>query len=284
MTRTRWQWWAETALVLVVTALSVQDAFAAADDNYLRVPGAVALTAGLSLALRECWPLAVAVVAVAAAGGWGLVLPLMVVLFHLAARGRIREAVAGVVAAMALSTLMDPVLSLWATRSYGPSLLLVLAVALGLWAGSRRRLVHALAAQVEHLRTERELREQAARLAERAAIAAEMHDVLAHRLSLIALHTGVLATRKEPLPAPVAERLALLRIASTGALGDLRDVLGALREPVTSSTTTAPAPALREVDELVEEARRAGQRVETAIGGIPATFPPHRLAVFRIVQ
>ncbi|MGW0562728.1 hypothetical protein ACWDZ4_19425 [Streptomyces sp. NPDC003016] len=69
----------------------------------------------------------------------------------------------------------------------------------------RRRLVDALAAQVEHLRAERELREQAARLAERAAVAAGMHEVLARRLSLVALHTGVLTTRRESLPDPVAD-------------------------------------------------------------------------------
>ncbi|MCJ0872598.1 sensor histidine kinase [Streptomyces sp. AP-93] len=281
----RWPWWAETLLVGVVCALSVQDATAVADGTYAGVPVAVALVSGLSVALRYRWPVAVTAVAVAAAGGWGLVLPLLVALFHLSARGRVKEAAGAVVAALALNTVVEPVLNLWAPRAYGPSLLLLLAVALGLWAGGRRRLVESLATQVEQLRTERELREQAARLAERATIAAEMHDVLAHRLSLIALHAGVLATRKVSLPARVAERLDLLRTTSTDALADLRDVLGALRDPDADVVGAPPAPALREVDELIEQARHAGQSIEvTVTGRAGRVAAAHRLAVYRLVQ
>ncbi|KOG86782.1 hypothetical protein ADK38_29120, partial [Streptomyces varsoviensis] len=155
----------------------------------------------------------------------------------------------------------------------------------GLWMGNRRRLVRALNAQVEHLRIERELREQAARVAERSAIAAEMHDVLAHRLSLIALHTGVLATRKDSLPSSVVERLLLLRTASTDALTDLRDVLGALRTPDAATTTgdpttrgapspaERPAPVLRDVREVIEQARAAAQHIDTVIDGAPEEAP-----------
>ncbi|MFI7102277.1 sensor histidine kinase [Streptomyces sp. NPDC050161] len=279
------RWWAEVALVAVVTALSVQDAAAASGGSFLRPAAAAALVSGLSLSLRRRWPLPVAVVAVAAAGAWVLLLPLLVVLFHLASRNRAGEAAGAVLGALLVNVLVQPELSLWATRSYGPGLLLVLAIVLGLWAGSRRRLVEALAAQVTHLRTERELHEQAVRLGERASIAAEMHDVLAHRLSLIALHTGVLTTRKESLPAPVADRVGLLRSASTEALADLRDVLGALRDPGGSAADAAPVPAVREVGELVEQARAAGQTVEADLGGPAGRAPAaHRLAVFRLVQ
>ncbi|MFJ4878404.1 sensor histidine kinase [Streptomyces sp. NPDC088745] len=275
-------------MVLVVTASSMRDA-AIASGQGLGEPSVVAgAVAGLSLAVRRRRPLAVTAVTVAAAGLWGLVLPLLVALFHLASRGRAWPAVTGAGVALLTNVLVHPALSLLATRSYGPALLLALAVALGLWAGSRRRLVEALAGQVERLRVERELREQATRAAERSAIAAEMHDVLAHRLSLIALHTGVLATRKDPLPAQVAERLALLRSASTDALTDLRDVLGALRsDPAPDHTPSAgrPAPVLRDVEEVIEQARTAGQLVDTTIEGTPERAPAaHRLAVFRLVQ
>ncbi|GAA2937697.1 hypothetical protein [Streptomyces enissocaesilis] len=108
-------------------------------------------------------------------------------------------------------------------------------------AGSRRRLVGAPAPRVEHPRTERELYEQAARPAERAAIAAGMHAVLAHRLGPVTLHTGVPATRGESLPDPVSERTALLRTASTDAPADLHDDLGALRDPDARPAAAAPA-------------------------------------------
>ncbi|WP_435975670.1 sensor histidine kinase [Streptomyces sp. Qhu_M48] len=273
-------------MVLLVTASSMRDAVIASGQGLGELSVAAAAVAGLSLAGRRRWPLAVTAVTVAAAGLWGPVLPLLVALFHLASRGRTWLAVTGAAIALITNALAQPALSLLATRSYGPALLLALAVALGMWAGSRRRLVEALAAQIEHLRIERELREQAARAAERSAIAAEMHDVLAHRLSLIALHTGVLATRKDPLPAQVTERLTLLRTASTDALNDLRDILGALRSAPTRPFSPArPAPVLRSVEEVIEQARTAGQHIETAIEGTQEQAPAaHRLAVSRLVQ
>ncbi|WP_411104332.1 sensor histidine kinase [Streptomyces sp. cmx-4-9] len=271
-------------MVLLVTASSMRDAAISSFQGLDQPSVAAAAVAGLSLAARRRLPVAVTAVTVAAAGLWGPILPLLVALFHLASRGRARLAVAGAAIALITNALVRPALSLLATRSYGPALLLVLAVVLGLWAGSRRRLVEALAGQVEHLRIERELREQAARAAERSAIAAEMHDVLAHRLSLIALHTGVLATRKDPLPAQVTERLALLRTASTDALTDLRDVLGALRSSP-SLSADRPAPVLRDVEEVIEQVRAAGQQIETVTEGRPEQAPAaHRLAVFRVVQ
>ncbi|MFE0062420.1 sensor histidine kinase [Streptomyces sp. NPDC059003] len=274
-------------LVLVVTAQAVQEAALSAGRGYVTVPVAAAACAGLALAFRRRWPLAVAGVTVLVAGFWGPVSPLLVALFQLSARGRTGLAVAGAGVALAVNAWARPAVDLWALRSYGPLSLLALAVALGLWAGSRRRLVDALAARVESLRVERELGERAARLSERSAIAAEMHDVLAHRLSLIALHTGVLATRKDALPEPVGERLTLLRTAATDALADLRDVLGALRDPESEGSlgADAPAPVLRDVTELVEQARAAGQQVDAEILGDQTRAPAaHRLAVFRVVQ
>jgi signal transduction histidine kinase len=112
-----------------------------------------------------------------------------------------------------------------------------------------------------------------------------MHDVLAHRLSLIALHTGVLATKSDTLPAPVAERLRLLRTTSVEALTDLRDVLGVLRDPDAMPTSVALTPMMREVGELADEARAAGQHIELTTHGLPEQAPTtHRLAVYRIVQ
>lgn len=86
-----------------------------------------------------------------------------------------------------------------------------MAVVLGLRASSRDRLVGQLAAEVDQLATERELRVAAARLAERTALAAEMHDALAHGLSVTALQTGVLCSRSEELPEPVAHRIEIQR-------------------------------------------------------------------------
>ncbi|MEU6401518.1 histidine kinase [Streptomyces sp. NPDC046985] len=274
-------------LVALLTLGAVQNGASTAGGHYLTLRSAVVGLCGVLLLLRRGHWLLTPAVATAAAGVWGWpLLPLLVLaLFDLAADRHTRTAVACAVAALTANAVFPPTVSLWRPQQYGSSLFLLLAVVGGLWMGNRRRLVRALNAQVEHLRIERELREDAARVAERSAIAAEMHDVLAHRLSLIALHTGVLATRKDALPAPVAERLALLRTASTDALTDLRDVLGALRTTSRSACADGPAPVLRDVQEVIEQARSAGQRIDTAVDGAPEQAPAaHRLAVLRLTQ
>lgn len=279
-----WPWWAETALVFAVTAASVQNAYVTAGGRLADPSVVVAVVAGGILLLRRRWPLPVAAVAVTGAGGWGLILPLLVALFHLAVSGRVKESAAAVVLALAVNALVHPAVSLWTTRAYGAAVPLLLAVVLGMWANSRRRLADTLAAQVDRLHREQDLRESAARAVERTAIAAEMHDVLAHRLSLIALHTGALAIRRDQLSAGVADRIDLLRRASTDALADLRDVLGALRDPDTEANRSL-APPLRGLDELITAARNAGHHVDTDILGRADQAPAaHRLAVYRLVQ
>ncbi|MFE9727353.1 sensor histidine kinase [Streptomyces sp. NPDC005794] len=235
---------------------------------------------------RLRWPTAPVLVTAATAWWGSLTMPLLaVVLFDLAATRRLRTAAGCIAAVLAANFLGYSPTRLWADESYLTAIIVwVFALVLGLWFGNRRRLLRALAADVEHLRVEAHLREEAARVAERSRIAAEMHDVLAHRLSMIALHTGVL-TRNDNLPETVTERLALLRTASTQALGDLRDVLGALHEPDPTQTDAPLRPVLRDVEELVDEARRAGQHIGTATEGDPEQAPTtHRLAVYRIVQ
>ncbi|MYS90178.1 MULTISPECIES: sensor histidine kinase [Streptomyces] len=282
-----WGTYGRWCLVVLLTALAVLNSASTADGRYVTPAAVTAVPCGAALLVRR-WPwYASAVPATAATGlwGWPLLPLLLVALFDLAAHRRVRVAVGCAAAALGANLLIPPAISLWTPQQYGSTLFVLLALVAGLWVGSRRRLLKALGDQVEHLRIERALREEAARTAERSRIAAEMHDVLAHRLSLIALHTGVLATRDEQLPAPVVERLALLRTASTEALADLRDVLGALRDHGCEPAEAAPVPVLRDVAALVEQARAAGQQAELRVDGRPEEAPAaHRLAVHRLVQ
>ncbi|WP_244204193.1 sensor histidine kinase [Streptomyces africanus] len=279
-----WRWWAEAVLVAVVGVLSVQEAYIGAGGTVRSPAAALSVAASLALPLRGRWPRAVAASSVVVAAAFGTVWPLLVVLFHLAQRGRGGVGALCAVAAMAASLVIQPAHSLWAPRTYGPLLLPAVVLVLGLWAGSRRRLVISLDEQVRQLRVERELRAEQARLGERTRIAAEMHDVLAHRLTVLALHAGALQRRAEELPEPVAERVGLLRRTSTEALADLRDVLGALR--MTDTEEARPNGAgLEDLPALLDEARSAGQRVEAAIDGeAGAVSTSHRLAVHRVVQ
>ncbi|SCK58863.1 sensor histidine kinase [Streptomyces sp. WMMB 322] len=282
-----WRVYGRWGLVVLLVFAAVTNTAATSGGRYLTPAAVAAVLCGSALLVRRLpWALAPALSVVATAlWGWVLLPLLLVALFDLAADRRARIAVGCAVTVLVADVFTAPVVSLWKPQQYGSSLFLLLAVVGGLWMGSRRRLVEALGTQVEHLRVERELREQAARAAERSRIAAEMHDVLAHRLSLLALHTGVLTTKADALPQPVAERLSLLRTASTEALADLRDVLGALRDTGTEAATGPAAPVLREADELVEQARAAGQHIDFHATGLPEQAPvAHRLAVYRIVQ
>ncbi|WP_327692893.1 sensor histidine kinase [Streptomyces sp. NBC_00459] len=283
----RWAAYGRGFLVtLCVLAALLNDV--AVQGRHLAPVTATALVCGAALLVpRLRWPAAPLLVTVATAWWGSLLLPMLaVVLYDLAVNRRARIAVACAVAALGANLFSYRDTSLWTGQSYAATVVLpVLAVLVGLWLGSRRRLLLALAADVEHLSVEARLREEAARITERSRIAAEMHDVLAHRLSLIALHTGVLVTRSDTLPAPVAERLGLLRTTSVEALTDLRDVLGVLRDPDATPAGSALTPMMREVEELADEARAAGQQIELTTEGLPEQAPTtHRLAVYRVVQ
>ncbi|WP_030666571.1 sensor histidine kinase [Streptomyces rimosus] len=284
-----WPWWAEALLLAAVAQEAGQEAYISAGGAVLSPEVALAVAGALSVALRYRRPALALLCTVALAAGLGMVLPLLVVLFHLVAHGRLVVPFVAAAVALAGNALVQPPQSLWMSRSYGPLMPLGIVLALGLWASSRRRLEAALAARVEQLRVERELRSEQARLTERARIAAEMHDVLAHRLTVLALHTGALQRRADSLPAPVADRLALLRTTSTEALGDLRDVLGALRDtegrPEQAAADASRVPGLRELPALLDEARAAGQKIEADIEGDGRSLPAgRRLAVHRLVQ
>ncbi|MFI6058695.1 sensor histidine kinase [Streptomyces sp. NPDC051286] len=279
-----WMEWLLAGGVLLLVAQGL--AKARFEVQLFSVGPIVAVAAALLLPLRWRSPLAVVLLAGAALGAQGAYEPMTVMVFHLTAQGRVRVAVAAGVIAGALPWVCAPPLSGGVTPNYGAALLFALALTAGLWWHSRRRLIDSLSEQVE-------LRAEQARSAERARIAAEMHDVLAHRLSLLALHTGVLALRAESLPPQIGERIALLRTTSAQALADLRDVLGALRaeddavweagrNPMQSKV---PAPALRNLSELLDEVRSIGQDVAAELTGEPGAAPAtHLLAVHRLVQ
>ncbi|WP_079195464.1 sensor histidine kinase [Streptomyces acidiscabies] len=266
---------------------AVNGARLVSEGRYMVPIGASAVACAVVLLvprLRRTAP--VVVTAVTAWWGWLGTLLLTVVLYDLATARRRKAALLCVAIALGANLLGYPPTRLWNEQQYVTALALwLVAYAVGMWVAVRRRLVRALAADVEHLRVEAQLREEAARIAERSRIAAEMHDVLAHRLSLIALHTGVLATRGDTLPAPLAERLALLRGASTEALSDLRDVLGVLRAPGVEPHGAVSTPVPGDVRQLVDDARAASQPVALTIHGRPQDAPTtHRLAVYRIAQ
>jgi signal transduction histidine kinase len=131
----------------------------------------------------------------------------------------------------------------------------------GMYLGSRRELLWTLRHRAERAEAEQELRVAQARNNERARIAREMHDVLAHRISQVSMHAGALAFREDLTPEEVRTSAAVIREKAHDALDDLRGVLGVLRDS-DGELALGPQPTYADVGRLVEEAREGGLHVE----------------------
>ncbi|MGW0842747.1 sensor histidine kinase [Streptomyces sp. NPDC002787] len=227
-----------------------------------QVLGALACTA---VWLRRRWPvgLAVAMVPVCfvsnTAGGAGLV-----AFFTLTVHRPFRYVawVGGV--SLVLNPLFfwlrpDPDVSYpWAV--FLSVLLTAAIVGWGMFVRSKRQLMLSFRDRARRAETEAALRaEQAQRLA-REAIAREMHDVLAHRLTLLSVHAGALEFRPDAPRAEIARAAGVIRESAHEALQDLREIIGVLRagEP---DDAGRPQPTLAALDTLVTESREAGMKV-----------------------
>jgi len=153
-------------------------------------------------------------------------------------------------------------------------------------------MVAALAvSELVRIRREQRAREEAEREAaerrrageERLRIARELHDVLAHSISVINVQAGVGLALLDSDPEQARTALTSIKTTSKEALGEVRQLLDTLRAP--GDAPRAPAPGLDRLPELAEQAARAGLRVETRTEGTPVALPPGAdLAAFRIVQ
>ena len=139
--------------------------------------------------------------------------------------------------------------------------------------------------RAERAEAEQELRVAQARANERARIAREMHDVLAHRISQVSMHAGALAFRENLTPEEVRSSAAVIRDKAHEALTDLRGVLGVLRG-ADGEPALVPQPTYADLSELVAEARASGLNVEFVDRvSEPAAVPESAgRTLYRIVQ
>ncbi|MEV4352172.1 histidine kinase [Actinoplanes sp. NPDC049596] len=159
------------------------------------------------------------------------------------------------------------------------ALLQVSVVAVGMLIRSHRQLVASWAERARQAEEGQRLRVDQARLAERERIAREMHDVLAHRISLLAVHAGALEVRRDA--SPEEQRAAgTIRQSAYDALEDLRTVIGMLRTP----GEDRPQPTLGDVPALVEQSREAGAEVGLAFDGADGVPEQVGRNAYRIVQ
>jgi signal transduction histidine kinase len=141
--------------------------------------------------------------------------------------------------------------------------LVLAATAWGMFVRARRQLLLTLRERALRAEADQRLHADSARMAERTRIAREMHDVLAHKISLVALHAGALEVKPDLPPDQVLETAQLLRSTARQALEELRSVIGVLREEQGQERMPAtPQPTLSDISRLVEETRRAGARID----------------------
>jgi signal transduction histidine kinase len=293
--RTVRDWLVDVICILLALAygalvMRVGDATAPSPGVPWPVDAAIGTLCCLSLWCRRRWPLGLAVAlvpfaAVSAMSTGAVTISVFTVAVHRRAAAAVLVGVAYVATAPVYYFLQDhPKFSIW-VDVVGRLVIATAAVGWGMFARARRQLVLSLRERAARLEAEQHLRVDQARLTERARIAREMHDVLAHRLSLVSLHAGALEVRTDARPEEVATAAGVIRDNAHEALQELRTVIGVLREG-SSSAPERPQPGLPDVPELVESARAAGMRVGYTCRVGAAAGPSAILGrtVYRIVQ
>jgi signal transduction histidine kinase len=155
---------------------------------------------------------------------------------------------------------------------------LVATALLGMNLSIRRAYLDQLEERARRLEHERDQQARLATAAERARIAREMHDVVAHNLTVIVALADAAALTAVATPQAAADKMAKVAAAGREALGEMRRMLGVLH----TAPSRDPQPGLPDLDRLVDQVRAAGLRVTLTRQGEPR--PGVGLAVYRIVQ
>ncbi|MET9429924.1 MULTISPECIES: histidine kinase [unclassified Streptomyces] len=334
-----WWWWGRRRSAVLDVVLALVSALECAGEGVgfaenagLPVPVGVlfGLVAGAVLVVRRRWPIAVVLVSIAITPAEMGYLMGIVGLYTLAASEvprRIIAALAGMsLAAVFIVTYVrvrqDVAAADFETSSwYVPLVSVMLSLGLnappvlfGLYIGARRRLMESLRERADSLEQELSLladraeqRAQMARVEERTRIAREMHDVVAHRVSLMVVHAAALQAVALKDPQKAVKNAALVGDMGRQALTELRQMLGVLRaeesQPVAPRSASVPleavgraaaaaaeaaaedGPCLDALDELVEQSRQAGMVVELRVMGEARTYAPDvEQTAYRVVQ
>jgi signal transduction histidine kinase len=289
--RSRRDWIVDSVLFLLAAVLGITAGVASARHG-LKGPLLVIDAIGgavLCLALwwRRRWPMGLGlaslpVLAVSSSAGPAGV----IILYTVAAYRRWQLAVfvaAAQVVLLPIGRAVHPqgnsLAAYYLTGTLGPAVV----VAWGMFRRSRRQAQRERAGRAE---AEEQLRIEQIRYAERTRIAREMHDVLAHRISLLSLHAGALEFRPDAPSDEIARAAAVIRASAHQALEDLRAVIGVLRDGTDGHGPQPPQPTLAALPGLLEESRAAGMRVRTEVrlpdlAAVPDAIGRHAL---RIVQ
>ncbi|MER6615227.1 sensor histidine kinase [Streptomyces xantholiticus] len=327
-------WWGRRRSAVLDVGLAVVSAFECAlegvgfaDRAALPMPFGVlfGLVVGAVLVLRRRRPIAVVLVSVATTPAEMGYLMAIVGLYTLAASDVPRR-ITATLAGMSLSATF--IVTFVRVRQdveaaeyawYVPLMAVFMAlgltappVLLGLYTGARRRLMESLRERADSLEQELSLladraeqRAQWARQEERTRIAREMHDVVAHRVSLMVVHAAALQAVALKDPQKAVKNAALVGDMGRQALTELREMLGVLRSgedrvraraevPLAAVGVAAAAaaaaaadegPCIADIDVLVGQSQQAGMVVELVVQGDVRVYPPEvEQAAYRVIQ
>ncbi|MCX5377931.1 histidine kinase [Streptomyces sp. NBC_00091] len=264
---------------------------------------------GSTLVLRRRWPIAVVLVGIAVTPATMGFLLGVVGLYTLAA-GEVPRRILATLASMSLAgTFVVTYLQTRGDVEADGTLVIVLSVfmavaltvppvLLGLYVGARRRLMESLQERADSLERELSLladraeeRAEWARREERTRIAREMHDVVAHRVSLMVVHAAALQAVAAKDPVKAVRNAALVGDMGRQALTELREMLGVLRavekpvRPVAPAAGFEDGPSLDALEVLVGQSRAAGMSVEVVVQGEGGAYPAEvEQTAYRVVQ
>jgi signal transduction histidine kinase len=280
-----------------------------AGGKFTTVPGPRGLAApflllfALPLGVRRRWPFSVLCVVMGAIATESLVVgkspeggevlfPVLIVFYTVAAHCELPRALAGFVLGMIGATVQvvkDPTVFSLADIVIGDAVFyLFLGGAswlLGRYARARWLEAAHSTSRADRLEREQVQRERAAVSAERTRIARELHDVIAHSVSLMGVQAGAAERVLERDPALARDALRSIQDTARESVGELRHLLSFLRDDEEPATTLAPQPGIDAIAALVERTRSAGVAIDLVIDPDSAHVPRGiELSAYRVVQ
>jgi len=161
------------------------------------------------------------------------------------------------------------------------TILIAFTLLLGYYVRTRRAYITALVDRADRLEREQDQQAQLTVAAERARIAREVHDIVAHNIAVMTALADGAAYTAEASPGQAGALMRQVSQTGRSALAEMRRLIGVLRDPPGHS----PQPALDDIDELLSTVRAAGLPVTLTVTGSPDQLPATaRLAIYRIIQ
>ncbi|MGD0685654.1 MAG: histidine kinase [Streptosporangiaceae bacterium] len=286
--------WVFDVLVTLAAVASAVPAAMIHDNARPQLAAIVVLAVGATpLLVRRIWPVPVFGVVLAVNAAAGLAghdhalngAALLIALYTVAAMRSRRDALA-CTALLELAVIAGLVVFAGGTWWYDAifvSGMVAAALGLGLYSATRRAYLAELHDRAQRLERERDQQGALAAAAERTRIAREMHDIVAHHLTVMVTLSDAAVAASAASPERAAE--VMRSVSSTGrrALADTRRLLGVLRQPPGESLQ--PVPGLAQLDLLIDQVRSAGLDTTLEIhGAAPDMTAGAQLTVYRLVQ